>query len=159
MNISGQLKLTIFAIILSILPTSFVLAQTVTVGSLVIETPWARASIGTKRPGAVFFTIRNKGSVADVLSAVETPVSGKASVHRSQIINGIASMTMAGPVKIPANSEVRLAPGGLHIMLMMLKKPLIKGKDFPLTLVFKKTGRVEITVPVLSVGARGPEQK
>lgn len=159
MNIFRPLKLTMFAIILSILPTSFVLAETVTVGSLVIEAPWARASIGTKRPAVVFLKLRNQGSVADVLTAVETPVSGKASVHRSQITNGVASMTMAGPVKIPANSEVRLAPGGLHIMLMMLKKPLIKGKDFSLTLVFKKTGRVEITVPVLSVGARGPEQK
>ncbi len=153
------LKLMAFAIILSILPISFASAEKVSAGSLVIEAPWARASIGTKRPAAVFLKLQNLGSVADVLTAVETPVSGRASVHRSQISNGIASMTMAGPVKIPANSEVRLAPGGLHIMLMMLKKPLIKGKDFSLTLVFKKAGRVEITVPVLSVGARGPEQE
>ena len=151
------LKTTAFAVTLSILPTSFVLAEKVTLGTLVIAAPWARASIGTKRPAAVFLNIRNQGSVGDVLTAVETPVSGKASVHRSKISNGIASMTMAGPVKIPANSQVRLAPGGLHIMLMMLKKPLIKSKEFPLTLIFQKSGRVEITVPVLSVGARGPE--
>jgi len=159
LNISRQLKLTVLAFILSTLPISFVLAETVMAGTLVIEAPWARASIGTKRPAAVFLNIRNQAGVADVLSAIETPVAGRASVHRTQISNGIASMTIAGPLKIPANSEVRLAPGGLHIMLMMLKKPLIKGKNFPLTLVFKKAGRVEVTIPVLSVGARGPEQK
>ncbi len=159
MNKFMLLKLMAFAITLSILPTSFASAEKVSDGPLVIEAPWARASIGTKRPAVVFLNIRNQGDAADVLTAVETPVSGRASVHRSQITNGIASMTMAGPVKIPANSEVRLAPGGLHIMLMMLKKTLVKGKDFSLTLVFKKTGRVEITVPVLSVGARGPEQE
>jgi len=159
LNISRLFRLTAFAVTLSILPTSFVLAEKVTVGTLVIEAPWARASIGTKRPAAVFLKLRNQGGIGDVLSAIETPVSGRASVHRTQISNGIASMTMVGPLEIPANSEVRLAPGGLHIMLMMLKKPLNKGKEFPLTLVFKKTGRVEITVPVLSVGARGPEQK
>ena len=159
MNISRLFKVTVFAVILSIFPTSFVLAETVTAGTLVIEAPWARASIGTKRPAAVFLKLRNQGGVGDVLSAIETPVSGRASVHRTQISNGIASMTMAGPLEIPPKSEVRLAPGGLHIMLMMLKKPLIKGKNFPLTLVFKNAGRVEITVPVLSVGARGPEQE
>jgi len=133
-------------------------AETVTAGNLVIVDPWARATIGLRRPGAVFVTIRNQGSAGDVLSAIETPLAERAEVHRSQISNGIASMMLAGPVEIPSLGEVRLAPGGLHVMLMKLSKPLIKGEKFSLTLVFKNTGRVEISVPVLSLGALGPRK-
>jgi len=146
-----------FITLLILLPTP-VPAETVTAGNLVITDAWARASIGLRRPGAVFMTIRNQGSVADVLSAIETPQAGQAEMHRSQISNGIISMVLAGPVKIPAGGEVHLAPGGLHVMLMKLTKPLIEGNRFSLTLVFKNTGRIKISVPVLSLGALGPRQ-
>ena len=126
-------------------------------GGIEAQTAWARASIGIKRPGVVFVTIVNRGDKGDVLTGVETPVAGKARVHRSVVSNGVASMTMAGPVQIPANGQVQLAPGGLHIMLMKLNQPLVKGESFSLTLVFEKAGPVEVVVPVLSFGSAGPK--
>jgi len=161
MSMLRLITLTAFVTIFSFFlpfPEFFVRAEKVTAPTLVVRAPWARASIGTRRPGGAFAIIRNQGEVADKLIGIETPVSGRAEIHRTQISNGIASMAPAGPVKIPANNEVRLAPGGLHIMLMKLTKPLIKGKSFPLTLIFEKAGRIEVTVPILGVGARGPQK-
>ena len=40
-------------------------------------------------------------------------------------------------------------------LLMNLKHPLQKGNRFPPTLDFEKTGRIEIQVLVLSIGATG----
>ncbi len=134
------------------------LAETVANNNLVIEAPWARASIGLQRPGVVYLTIRNRDSLPDTLIAIETPKAGSAEVHRTQISNSIATMAPANRVDIPAGDDLLLAPGGLHIMLMMLATPLTRGSTFPMTLVFEKAGRIEITVPVLGPGARGPEE-
>ena len=133
-------------------------AEPVRAGKLVIEAPWARASIGTLRPAAAYLTIRNDGSLADVLTGFETTVSGMPGVHKMEMKDGVASMGPAGPVEIPANGSVKLAPGGLHVMLMNLQRPLVKGERFTMTLIFEKTGRVEVSVPIYSVGASGPEK-
>jgi hypothetical protein len=59
-------------------------------------------------------------------------------------------------VDIPAGQPVSLAPGGLHIMLMGLKKPLKAGEKFPLTLTFDKAGTRTVDVAVEKVGGTGP---
>jgi copper(I)-binding protein len=53
---------------------------------------------------------------------------------------------------IKANDAVAFAPGGLHIMLTGLRRPLVLGQSFPLTLTFAKAGPVETTVTVAPVG-------
>ena len=49
---------------------------------------------------------------------------------------------------IPANGSVTLEPGGLHIMLMKLQGPLIKGD--PLSLSFNDSNNNEYAV-ILSI--------
>jgi len=44
-------------------------------------------------------------------------------------------------------------PGGNHVMLMQVKKPLRKGDSFPMTLIFEKAGDVQIRVTVEPIGA------
>ncbi|WP_340151962.1 copper chaperone PCu(A)C [uncultured Sneathiella sp.] len=133
-------------------------AEPTQLGDLIIETPWARASIGMSRPAAAYVTIRNEGQTTDILTGIETTVSAMPEVHRMEMKNGVASMGPAGPVEIPANGSVKLAPGGLHVMLMKLQQPLRKGDQFSMTLIFKDAGRVDISVPIYSVGASGPEE-
>ncbi len=133
-------------------------AEPTRVGNLVIETPWARASIGMSRPAAAYVTIRNEGQTADILTGIETTVSAMPEVHRMEIKDGVSTMGPVGPLEIPANGSVTLAPGGLHVMLMKLQQPLTKGGQFSMTLIFKNAGRVDVSVPIYSVGASGPEQ-
>ncbi len=126
-------------------------------GDLVIERPWARASIGTSRPAAAYLTIRNEGEESDTLLAVRTPLSGKAEVHAMTNDSGVMRMGPAGPVEIPAGGEVSLAPGGLHIMMMKLQAPLVKGKSIEVTLKFERAGEITITAPIYGPGATRPE--
>lgn len=147
--------LSVFAVVAA---ASSAPAETFRVGDLVIEAPWARASIGTSRPAAAYMTIRNDGPSSDILSGVETPVSAMAEVHKVEIDDGVSSMGPAGAVAIPAGATVELAPGGLHVMLMKLRRPLEKGGDFALTLIFEKAGRLEVRVPIRGVGAMGPSE-
>lgn len=127
------------------------------VGAIRVEQPWARASIGADRPGAAYLTITNTGTAPDRLVAVETPAAGMAEMHRSMIEGEVMKMEPVDALEIPPGATVKLAPGGMHLMLMHLASPLKKGSSFPLTLRFEQAGPVTIDVPVLGPGALGPE--
>jgi copper(I)-binding protein len=42
-------------------------------------------------------------------------------------------------------------------MFVTLKQPLKVGDTFPVTLVFQKAGKVDVSLPVLAIGAKGPQ--
>jgi copper(I)-binding protein len=58
------------------------------------------------------------------------------------------TMAPAGPVTIPAHGRVEFAPGGLHVMLMGVKRPLVDGHRQVMTLTFAHAGRVEASFAV-----------
>ena len=124
---------------------------------VVVERPWSRASIGTMRPGVAYLTIRNNGEAPAILTGVATPAAKRPEVHESVIKDGVARMRPAGRVTIPPGATVRLRPGGLHIMLMELTRPLEEGAMLPLTLEFEATGPLKVDVPILSMRAKGPD--
>ena len=132
--------------------------EPVIAGNLIIEQPWARASIGTSRPGAAYLTIRNQGMVPDKLVSVSTEAAARAEVHETVTEDGLTRMRPAGEVGIPPEASVSFAPGGKHIMLMDLRDPLVRGKKFMLFLTFERAGEIPVWVPILGIGSRGPEE-
>jgi copper(I)-binding protein len=126
-------------------------------GAIEIETPWARASIGTKRPAAAYFTIRNLGSTTDRLMAVANPSAGMASIHRTTHDGGVIGMSLASPIEILPGETVTLKPGGLHVMMMKLSSPLRRGEKTELELTFERAGKIEVSAPIFGPGAAGPK--
>ena len=53
---------------------------------------------------------------------------------------------------LPAGATVQIKPGGLHIMLLGLKRALAPGESFPLVLVFAAAGTVTVPVSVRAGG-------
>jgi copper(I)-binding protein len=51
-------------------------------------------------------------------------------------------------VACPAGATVKIQPGGLHIMLLGLKQPLVEGARLDLTLRFRDAGSLSLQVPV-----------
>jgi len=68
----------------------------------------------------------------------------------------VMKMRPIASIDIPAGQAVALQPGGLHIMLVGLAKPLQSGHSFPLTLSFEKAGTRTVNVAVEKIGAMGP---
>lgn len=140
-----------------------------TSGELGIIGQWARTSPADSANGAAYFTIQS--STADTLLGVKVDpaVAGMAEMHETKMVTpessapmgsgmgGDTTMPMSGgmtmvpmeSVDIPAGEDVVFEPGGKHVMLMGLAKPLAKGDSFELTLTFEKAGDITITVPVL----------
>lgn len=130
-------------------------AQSGSAPRIEIEHAWARASVGTT--GGIFLTIVNKGSAGDHLLAAATPAAARAELHRTLDANGISKMRPVAAVAVAAGATAELKPGGLHIMLLGLKRALKTGQTFPLTLTFERAGTIETTVTVETAGARsGP---
>ena len=125
-------------------------------GDIVVETAWARASIGAAKAGAAYLTITNIGEHADRLVAVATPAAARAELHTHEIENNIARMRAVEAIDLPGGGTTEMAPGGLHVMLFGLKAPLRQGNDFPLTLTLAHGGDVQIRVSVAAAAARAP---
>ncbi len=123
-------------------------------GQLDIANAWARATPGGATTGAAYVSIRSP--TADRLVGAATPVAGKAELHKMEMSGMVMKMRPVAGIDIPAGRPVSLAPGGLHIMLVGLKKPLQAGQSFPLTLTFAKAGARTVNVSVEKVGAAGP---
>ena len=126
------------------------------VGDLAIDHPWTRA-VGTAAPTAAgYMVIRNTGAAPDRLVAAETPRATRVELHEMSITDGIMRMRpIAGGIALPAGGEVRLAPGGLHLMLIGPKGGFEQGVRVPTTLVFERAGRITVELAVEAPGARG----
>jgi copper(I)-binding protein len=62
--------------------------------------------------------------------------------------SSMMSMKEVASVTIPANGSVTFEPGGYHIMLIGLAKPLKDGQKFDLNLGFLNGGVVKATATV-----------
>ncbi len=125
-----------------------------TAGSLTLEAPWTRAA-GQGGQGAGFLTIRNS-CAADRLLSASTPAAGRAELHTMLRDGDVMRMRQVEGIAVPANGAVALAPGGLHIMLIGLTRPMAVGESVPVTLVFERAGPVTLNLSVQAAGARQP---
>jgi hypothetical protein len=119
--------------------------------AVTVRDAWARASAGATATGAAYVTLAG-GATADALTGASTPVAATAEVHESSMQGGVMRMRAVPSIPVPAGRAVTLAPGGLHIMLMGLKRPLAAGDSFPLTLTFERAPPVTVDVPVRAIG-------
>jgi copper(I)-binding protein len=123
-----------------------------------VERAWARATPGSAKTGAAYFTIESP--TADRLIGLESPVAEKAELHTHTEENGVMQMhAVEGGVAIAANQSLELKPGGaMHVMLIDLNQKLKVGDRFPLTLTFEKAGRRDVSVRIEPLGAMGPSE-
>lgn len=126
-------------------------------GDLVIDHPWSRATPGGAKVGGGYMTVTNKGSAPDRLIAAATAVADHVEIHEMAMGNNVMTMRKLGNgVAVPPGKTVTFAPGGYHLMLMGLKKPLKEGDRVKATLTFEKAGPIEVTINVEGIGAQHP---
>lgn len=124
-------------------------------GDIQIGHIWARATAKGATAASVYVPLLNKGTKPDNLVIIRTPVAEEAMLHESKIVDGVSQMTMLDDLLLLPNQPVAMRPGGKHIMLMGMKRQLIEGESFPLTLKFQNAGEITVSVMVHSAGAKG----
>ncbi len=121
-----------------------------------ISNSWARATAPSATNGAVFATIANVGTSADELTSVSVAatIADHAELHaHTKGADGVMRMTPVAAIVVPAGDSATLKPGGYHIMLLGLKKPLIEGQQIALTLTFTHAGTVQVQAVVGGISA------
>jgi copper(I)-binding protein len=117
-----------------------------------IENAWIRAAPPTAHMLAAYMDVTNPGP--DDIRIVAADCSGfkKTEIHRTEIINDVATMSRQQSVTITAGGSVSFAPGGLHLMLHHPLAPLKPGMEIECTLVLHNGTRLSAMVPVREPG-------
>ncbi len=103
--------------------------------------------------GAAFMTIDNHSDQADRLIGAQSPIAEVAELHAHIHVGDVMRMVKVDAIDLPAHGQLTLEPGGYHVMLINLKKPLVAGQTLPLTVAFEHAGTMDITVNIKSSDA------
>lgn len=117
-------------------------------GELAVSGAWARTTPPGMRMGAIYLVIDNGSAKSDRLLKLKTPVASRAEVHRTEVLDGIARMREVAVLHVGAGERIEFKPGGHHVMLTGLHKPLVEGQVFELDLVFEVGGPRKVRVVV-----------
>jgi copper(I)-binding protein len=148
--------LVIAATVLSLI-ASQAQAADVTVGHLTIATSWARATPKGASIGGGYMRITNAGNTPDRLVGGTSAVAKEVQIHEMTMDKGVMKMRpIAGGLEIKPGQTVTFQPGGYHLMFVGLKKPLLQGQHFKVTLDFAKAGKVDVDFITEGIGAMHP---
>ena len=125
-------------------------------GDLQVRHPWTRATPPGAQVGAGYMEIRNSGQERDRLVGASTPAAESVELHVQLREGDVLKMREAPGLDVPARQRLTLRPGGSHLMLVGLKKPLATGERIPLTLRFERAGELKIEVEVQPGDSRKP---
>ena len=144
-----QTRAALFAACLALLCAGHGGAQS---PALEVTDAWVRAAPGAD-VAAAYFTVHNAGSIPVTLSGVRSPLAASAMIHESKLDNGRSSMRPREQLSVAPGATMRLAPGGLHVMLAQLAHPLTPGEEVPLLLLLAGGGSVAVTARVRPLSA------
>ncbi len=123
--------------------------------SIRVEQPWARATAPQQKVGGAYVTLTSP--VDDRLMGANSPAAGRAELHEMTMDGQVMRMReQKDGIALPAGKPVALAPGGYHIMLMDMHKPLVAGQTITVRLRFQHAPPMDLDVKVAPIGAQGP---
>ncbi len=111
-----------------------------------VRDAWVRPADSGAVSAAYF--VLHAGADSVVLTGATSPVSRAAEVHESMQHDGMMHMQPRPSLIIPAGDSLVFAPGGLHVMLIDLLRPLAEGDTATLVLRTIDGDSLQITAPV-----------
>jgi copper(I)-binding protein len=141
--------------------TSLVLAASTTFAQTTVKDPWIRGTVDQQKATGMFVQITSvKGGR---LVSVASPAAGVVEIHQMAMDGDVMTMRPVNGLELPAGKTVELKPGGYHVMLMDLKRPLKAGDVVSVTLVVegpdKKRETLEVKAQVRALGSQASEPK
>lgn len=123
-------------------------ASPASAGGLAVTDAWSRTTPPGVTVGVVYFKLHNDTAKSDRLLKLKTSIASSTAVHRTEVIEGVARMRNVAVLHVAAGERVAFEPGGMHVMLMGLRKPLVEGQKFDLELQFEVAGPRKVRVNV-----------
>lgn len=121
--------------------------------SIVVSKAWVRPTVSGQSVAGAYLDITAKQPAR--LVAVRSSASPDVQIHWMQMDGEVMRMREVDGIDLPKDTPVSLKPGGYHLMLMQLKKPILAGEIIPLTLVIDTHGKRQ-TVKVKALAQAKP---
>lgn len=135
--------------------SSFATETTTEQNRVKITDAWVRPMQAGQSVGVAYLTLSSAQNVT--LLCVSSSVADSVEIHNMWMEKGVMKMRLQDNLPIPAGKPVRLAPGGLHLMLFDLKKPLTLGSSVDFNLHFQTKNKVLFTQDIqVKVQASAP---
>jgi hypothetical protein len=115
---------------------------------VLIRDAWIRSVLPVQKTTALYMTITNNSDKPLTLVDVQSNIAAHTMMHRTEQENGIAKMRHQHSVVVAPGDTVAFQPGGLHVMLMGLNRPVNKGDRVKVTLVLEDGRRVDFEAVV-----------
>lgn len=116
--------------------------------ALQVRDAWAAPTPNGVDVSAGYLVVANGGDADDRLLAATSPRAARVEVHTMAMVDGVMQMRAAEAAIVPAQGELRLAPGGMHLMFYGVTQPFAPGEGVPVTLTFEHGGEVTLELPV-----------
>src|SRR6185503_10713086 len=137
--------------------TAFVSSSPAAAHDIAVRQAWSRATPKAAKVAGGYLTIENRGVQPDRLLSASSGAAAKVEIHQMSMQDGIMTMRpREDGLAIAPEATVTLEPGGDHIMFIGLTAPFEEGQRVPVTLNFQRSGKIETSFEVGSVGAKGP---
>lgn len=127
-------------------------AQVTQATTVTARSAWVREAPASRKVTAVFLVLENSGATARSLVSGTADVADTLELHEMKREGGMMAMSPVKEIVVPARGQVELRPGGLHLMLFGLKKPLLPGETVNVTLRFDDGSTVAIAASVRAMG-------
>jgi len=111
-----------------------------------VTSAWARSTVPGQGGTGAFMTIVAKDG-GKLVGAAST-VAGVVELHEMAMDNNVMKMRAIPALDLPAGREVQLKPGGYHVMLLDLKRPLKVGEKVRIELRLETRDGKRVTQPV-----------
>ena len=111
-----------------------------------VRNAWVRAPVAGQPVVAAYLELESPRDA--VLVGVESALAGRVELHAMTMEGGVMRMRQVPRIDLPANKPVKLAPGGLHLMLFGVKEPVKPGSSVPLTLIVESADGTRSAVRV-----------
>lgn len=134
-------------IIVLLLSTVLLLSACGAKEGIEISDAWARQAM-QGMTSAVYFVIQNHNAEADELIGAASDVADAVEIHESRMEGDVMKMSRVGSVALEPSVKVEFMPGGYHVMLINLRQDLKAGDEIEVTLQFKNSPDIMLTVPV-----------
>jgi copper(I)-binding protein len=120
-----------------------------------VKDAWARPALQGQSATGAFMTLTARDGARLVGAA--SPVAGVVEIHEMVMEGSVMKMRAIGGLDLAPGRSVELKPGGYHVMLMDLKRPLKAGERVPVELRFEMRDKRMVTQPIeVEVATRSP---
>lgn len=124
-------------------------APTPRTSKVAVSEAWVRLPPPGSQMVAVYLTLANHGSMVVQLTGVEVEGAMSSELHETSIDQaGISTMRTLSSLDISPGESKSLAPGGLHVMAMGVRRHLRDGDKLKVTLNFKGQASLQVMAVV-----------